>query len=231
MQVANLRERQPDVAAPDNQLKEWRKQVVSVPESLTEPAIESSVQRWPGMRGLLQQDLGLIRPVYTQPLQRFEVQRDVWWRVKEKVGPESLHEESLTGRLSRQDTAVDLYSYSHGSVLVANDVQLAYGALMVASKTEQLKEENTLAHIGWVRSHLLRQLLNSRYEMSGIEKLFGMHQALSSHSGSWLLTVLGRCGHNLHRQVQTLLNIDQVMLVIVHVFLNLLATLWGKTVA
>jgi len=114
------------------------------------------------MLRLLKQGLGLVWSALTQPLHGCEVQGYRGRRIKQKVRTESVREEPLPGLFGRQDTPVDLHPDGHGGVLVANDVQLARSALVVASKAEQLKEKNALARIGWVRSHLLRQLLNSR---------------------------------------------------------------------
>ena len=159
--MANLCEREPDVVALDDNFKERGKQIISVPEIVIGSALKSPLQRWSGLLSLLKQSLGLVWPALAQPLHSCEVQVHRGWRIKQKVRTESVGEEPLPGLLGRQDTPVDLHPYGHGGVLVANGIQLACGALVVTGKTEQLKEKNTLARIGWVRSHLLRQLLNS----------------------------------------------------------------------
>jgi hypothetical protein len=81
----------------------------------------------------------------------------------------------MSGIFCHEDIAVDLNTHLCCRRLLGDYIQLAFGSPIISGKAEQLEEERTSAGIGWVRSYFLVELLNGSREMSGIEKLFGLH--------------------------------------------------------
>jgi hypothetical protein len=83
--------------------------------------------------------------------------------------------------LGGEDVPVDLDSHLCGGTLMPDDVELPFRPLIVSRKTEQFEEEGAKTGIGWMRSHVLIELLNGRGKPSSIKELFGVHGLDSYH--------------------------------------------------
>jgi hypothetical protein len=110
-----------------------------------------------------------------ETVDRVEVQVHVDWGAEQEVGAKSVREQPTAVMLGCEDVSVDLDSHLRGGTLMTDNVELPCRPLIVSRKTEQFEEEGAKAGIAWVRSYFLIEPLNGRGKLSGIEKLFGVH--------------------------------------------------------
>ena len=144
-QGIDLLQGEPEIGPLRQDFEDGSEQVVGVAQAVERLAVEPAAHGRAGLRGLLQEGLGLGRLALAETIDRRQAQTDVLGRLGQGVRGQTAGEQLPPQLFGVQQLTVSVGRRFQVGVVVTERVDLPPGALQVAGEGQQLKQEQPLA--------------------------------------------------------------------------------------